>query len=121
MNEIGKNLDNAISNSKLTKLEISKLLGISKDTLTNYTKENNIPRLDILIKICELINVPLNEIVYGVDTKNINDVFISKFNKLTDEQKDRILEQIEFYENKNQISYTSGNTRDVIPNKHNTG
>ncbi len=121
MYNIGKKLKNAIKNSNYSQKDIAKIIEKSEKVLSFYIQDKTPITAELFIKICEIIETPIQEVIYGIDNNNINEVLISKFNKLTEEQKDRILEQIEFYEHKNQMSYTSGNTRDVIPENHNTG
>lgn len=122
MKNIGENLKKAIKNSKYTQKEIADKLKITRESISNYARNNSLPRLDILIEICELIEVPIQEVIYGIDENNINEVLISKFNKLTEEQQERVIEQIELYELKNsKMSQTSTNTKDISEEKSRSG
>lgn len=111
MEDICKRLRDAIDNSKFTQLEIAKILKISKDTISNYINNKSIPRLDILLKICNLIEIPIQDIIYGVNNNDFDEMILRKIKNLNDEQKKIIIAQIEFLESQNkQMSYTSVNT-----------
>lgn len=113
MKDICERLRNAIDNSKFTQLEIAKTLNISKDTISNYINNKSIPRLDILLNICNLIEIPIQDIVYGFNKNDFDEIILRKLNNLTNEQRKEIIGHIEYLENKNnQMSYISVN----IPN-----
>lgn len=122
MYNIGNNLKIAIKNSKYSQKDIAKILKISEDTMTNYMKDNTLPKIDIFVKICEIINMPIDKVVYGSCINNDETSLLLKFNKLDNEQKNKVIEYIEMLDNKNrQMSHTSVNTRDVEEEKNRTG
>ncbi|MCR4715818.1 MAG: helix-turn-helix domain-containing protein [Lachnospiraceae bacterium] len=49
---------------QLTQDEASKLIGISKDTLSNYERGKSYPDIPILRKIEEVYNVSYNQIIF---------------------------------------------------------
>lgn len=122
MIKIGNKLKNAINKSGYSQLDIAKYLNVSKDTISNYINDKYIPRLDILIKICEIVNVPIQNIIYDIDVSNIDDVFYNKFVNLNTKQKEIIIDYIEFLENKNnQKSLNLKDTENLKPEKNDTG
>ena len=46
----------AIKSSGLTQKQIANELGISEGNITNWKKGNNLPSIDILYKLCILLN-----------------------------------------------------------------
>lgn len=60
----GERLKKAIKASKYTQKAISELIQIDQDTLTNYIKEKTIPNAEKLSKICSLINISMETILY---------------------------------------------------------
>lgn len=55
-NKFGDRLKKAIKEAGLTQKELSEILRIHQETITNYVK-GTIPRADILLKIAEILNV----------------------------------------------------------------
>ncbi len=46
----------AIKNSNYSQKEIAKILNISESNITNWKKGENLPSVDLLYKICILLN-----------------------------------------------------------------
>lgn len=113
MDNIGARLKIAIKNSKFSQKEIANIINTSQTTLSTYTQNKSSIPVEILVKICEVINTPLNEIVYGIDINNLDDVFLNKFRKLNDDQKRIVMSNIEFLESMNsQMSSAYVNTEE---------
>jgi len=56
---------NAIRSAQMTNKEVAEKLGVSQDSITNYTKGITSPSIDFLIDFCKLVGADLSEIVRG--------------------------------------------------------
>jgi len=65
---LGKNIKGLREARKLTQEEFAKKLGISRSTLANYETEISKPEYDTLIRIANVLNVKLDDII-NVDMK----------------------------------------------------
>lgn len=72
--QIGERLKDARNKSKLTLLEVSKKLNISKQSLLNYESGKGNPSLHNIIDLCRLYKISPNYLINGEDNnlKNIN-------------------------------------------------
>lgn len=69
MNEFkgfGDRLKSAIKDSGYSQKEISEILQINQDTITNYVKEKSLPKVDILFKLCNLLKISSDWLIFGV-------------------------------------------------------
>lgn len=69
MNEFkgfGDRLRSAIKDSGYSQKEISEILQINQDTITNYVKEKSLPKVDILFKLCNLLKISSDWLIFGV-------------------------------------------------------
>lgn len=83
--------------------QITRELGISGSSFTDWKKGKGSPSLDVVVKFADYFNVSLDYIVRGVDFKNPNvdnsleisnsreQKCLKKFRKLTPELQDRLL------------------------------
>lgn len=51
-----KRVSEAIKNSKYTQKDIAKILNISESNITNWKKEENLPSVEVLYRLCILLN-----------------------------------------------------------------
>lgn len=122
MKNIGKRLKNAIKNSKYTQKEISKLLNTSQNTLSSYMQGKASITVETLRDICDIIEVPIQEIIYEINYNNFDEMIFNKIKKLNNNQKKVIIAQIEFLENQNkQKSLDLKNTENIGKEKNDTG
>ena len=91
LKNFGFRLKNAIQSSNYTQKEISEILKISQDTLTNYVKEKSYPNIDILHKICVLIDKPMEWIIYEKEKKDLT------------EHEEKLIENFRILNERNQI------------------
>lgn len=71
INDIQKQLSEAIRLSGLTQTEIGKKLGVSQQTVSHYLKGDKMPSLDTLANLCVLLDVDPAEILCVNKEKNI--------------------------------------------------
>lgn len=64
-----KRLTNAIKQSGLTQKQIAKALFISESNITNWKNGENLPSLDILYKLCILLDESADYLL-GLDEKH---------------------------------------------------
>ena len=60
---IKERLKQEIKNSNKTIKEISKLLGVSPEMITQYCTTKKLPRLDTFAKLCEILGVSADYIL----------------------------------------------------------
>lgn len=57
------NLNRLLKTRQIPKLKLAQALGIHWDTVNKWCKGERVPSLELLIKICEFLNVSLDELV----------------------------------------------------------
>lgn len=61
-----KNLAIYIKKSGITQVELAQKIGVGKGNVTNWLNGKSIPDLDVINKICAILNIPIS-IMLGVD------------------------------------------------------
>ncbi len=56
-------LKEILKKKKMTQKELSSILGISVQSTSSWAKNKSEPSLKMTLKICEILNVTLNELV----------------------------------------------------------
>ena len=56
MNMFASRISDALKQSEFTQKQIAKMLGISEGNITNWKKGENLPSVDILYKLCIILN-----------------------------------------------------------------
>ena len=67
-NIIKERLSEEIKNSGLTTIEISRLIGVSPEMITQYKTTKKLPKLDTFAKICKELDLDANYIL-GIEEK----------------------------------------------------
>jgi len=119
MNNIGLRLKSAIKNSKYTQKEISKLINTSQNTLSSYMKGKASITVETLRDICNIIDVPIQNIVYEINNNDFDIFILSKIKSLNNEQKKIIVAQIEFLESQNNQKSLNLNTTENLKKENN--
>lgn len=119
MNEFkgfGERLKSAIKDSRYTQKDISEELRINQDTITNYVKEKSLPNIEMLYKLCALLKVSSDWLIFGIEShgKKAKDETTPKNPMtLTDDEKDMVAKfRILEYEDQQ-------DTLDIIDMKYN--
>ena len=63
LQDIQKNLANAIKQSGMTQTELGKKLGVSQQTISHYLKGDKLPALDTFANLCAIIDVNPQDIL----------------------------------------------------------
>ena len=63
LQNIQKNLANAIKQSGMTQTELGKRLGVSQQTISHYLKGDKLPALDTFANLCAIIDVNPQDIL----------------------------------------------------------
>lgn len=63
LEQIHNNIVDSIRNSGLTQVEISKKLGISAPTVSQYISGRAYPALDTFANLCEILDLDANDIL----------------------------------------------------------
>lgn len=61
----GERLKEAIQRKGYTQKELSEILGVNQDTITNYVQERSFPKADMLLNICQLLDVSADWLLKG--------------------------------------------------------
>ena len=67
LNQIQKNIAEAISHSGMTQSEIARKIGVSQQTISHYVKGDKMPALDTFALLCEVLEVNPNDILSEKD------------------------------------------------------
>lgn len=62
-------IQEALQQSKYTQKEIAQILGISESNITNWKKGENLPSVDVLYRLCDLLNESADYLL-GLDEKS---------------------------------------------------
>ena len=95
-----ENLKNELEYQGLLVKELSEKSGIKKQTLDNYLSTHNcIPHADVAVKIAKALNVSVEYLITGAETKSLSSDFsveekklINAFRNLSDKKKQALLE-----------------------------
>lgn len=63
LNQIQKQLSEAIQQSGLTQTEIAKKVGIRQQQISSYIKGKTMPALDTFANLCDILDLDANEIL----------------------------------------------------------
>lgn len=66
MSSVGERIKQARTNKSLTQEDLAVLLGISRTSVTNYEKNNVVPSVEVLLKMCEVLQTSIDYILRGV-------------------------------------------------------
>jgi transcriptional regulator with XRE-family HTH domain len=65
LNGFGERLKSAIKESGFSQKDVSEILQINQDTITNYVKEKSLPNADVLFRLCRLLKVSSDFLLFG--------------------------------------------------------
>lgn len=65
---IGKNIKKIREFNQLTQDELANKLFVTRQTISNYENNRSRPDIDMLMKIAEVLNVDIQDILYGTDS-----------------------------------------------------
>lgn len=112
MDKIGERLKEKIKNSKYTQKEIAAILKTTQKTLSSYTQGKVSITVEMLSKICELIDVSMEYIVYGKEKEQLTEhenKLIEKFRLLNEKDKIKTEGYIEGLLKEQEMLYASQN------------
>ena len=93
MSDFAKNLKRFRKSKKLTQTELGKMLNYGSTAIANYESGRNEPSFDILIRLSEILNVSLDDLL-GASPKNKEEqTILMSFETLSDEKK-KIVEEL---------------------------
>ena len=90
MNDIVSRIYELISQSGMSKSSFADKIGISRNTVQNWKKLNSLPTLNVILKICGLFNITVEQFFCGVgrlDGKNQEEKFLDNWRMLNDAEK----------------------------------
>ena len=94
MSEFAENLKRFRKSKKLTQTELGKMLNYGSTAIANYESGRNEPSFDILIRLSEILNVSLDDLL-GTSPKNKEEqTILISFETLSDEKKKIVSELI---------------------------
>ena len=71
----GDRLKTAIQKKGYTQKELSEILRVNQDTITNYVKEKSFPKADILLNLCDLLDISIDWLMTGKEPTCSDNVF----------------------------------------------
>ena len=94
MSDFAKNLKRFRKSKKMTQTELGRMLNYGSTAIANYESGRNEPSLDILIRLSEILNVSLDDLL-GASPKNKEEqTILMSFETLSDEKKKIVSELI---------------------------
>lgn len=72
MLKIGKVLAAKLEEKNMTQKDIAKMLNISPGAFSAYVTDTNFPRLDILVEICQILDIDLNHLLNLQNHENMD-------------------------------------------------
>lgn len=97
----GERLKAIRKSKRLTQLDLSKRLNVSKGTISAYEQGLSYPSLETLIKICGVLDTSADYLL------SISDDLPFKMGGLSDEQTESILQFVSLIERANEITHTN--------------
>ncbi len=87
---ITNNLNKYINCSKYSKKELAEFLGVSAPNLTRWTKGDNFPTINLLPRLCELLEISLDQlfgISGNVNISEFDSLLLNRYKELSEDQK----------------------------------
>lgn len=97
INYFGEKLKAVRKSKRLTQLDLSIKLGVSKGTISAYEQSLSYPSLETLVKICDILDISSDYLL------GISDILPFKMGGLTDEQIGSVLQFVSLIERANEI------------------
>lgn len=83
MNMFASRISDALKQSEFTQKQIAKMLGISEGNITNWKKGENLPSVDILYKLCIILNESADYLLGLEDETGAKTYIRDSFNNFT--------------------------------------
>ena len=77
---LNENIKKLRASRSLNQVEFAKILGVSKQCVSNWENDNVVPSVDMLLKLATFFNVTTDYLLGRTNTKSLD------VSKLTDEQ-----------------------------------
>lgn len=97
INFFGEKLKAVRKSKRLTQLELSRRLEVSKGTISAYEQNLSYPSIETLVKLCDILDTSSDYLL------GISDDLPFKMGGLTDEQMESVLQFVSLIERANEI------------------
>lgn len=120
MHEICNRIIQKTQENGLSGNEIGKLLGLKKSPLTDWKNGKSFPTTEQIVRLCEIFAVSADYLLFGTVhcLSNDENILITNFQKLSDTDKQEILNIIEYKiyksEEKEILSHSKENTKNDL-------
>lgn len=107
MNEVVTRIYELIAQSGITKNELAEKIGVSKNVIQYWKKENGYPSLSIIERICEVFNITVEQFFCGMGGEQIKtkqDRFLDEWRMLTSSEKQAIEKVISAFKEAKAVS-----------------
>lgn len=97
MNDIVAKIYELIAESGISKTELAKRIGVSKDVIQYWKRENAYPAVPVIKRICEVFDISVEQFFCGMgrtDKISEEDKFLNSWRLLTDNEKRLISDAI---------------------------
>lgn len=74
--DLSVDLKNIRERRHLTQIEVADMVGVSKNTISSIERGDSLPSLELLVKLCIVLCVPLSVMVDLYDCYNQTRIFI---------------------------------------------
>ena len=96
-NILGKNIRENRIKKQMTLEQLSERLDVTENYLGKIERSNNVPSLDVIVKIAEILEVSVDSLLFEYDYNNDEYQFLKclmDINELTKENKERFIDFI---------------------------
>lgn len=93
---IGKRIQTRRKQKGYTQEQLSEMMNVSIQMVSNLERGNKAIRIDNLIKLCQILDVSCDYILTGQETTKDAEFIYDKFSKLSDSDKEMINLLIDF-------------------------
>lgn len=90
MNRVVERINELRIKSGLSKVALAKKIGVSANTIGNWSKTDSMPTLAVIERICEVTNVTLEQFFCGIDCgvdTGLTDRFLDEWRVLSETEK----------------------------------
>lgn len=74
MNNIGKNIKKVRSEKEMTQEQLAERLHVTRQAVSNWETGKTQPDIEILTKMAECFEIPVEELIYGHTTQTTNKI-----------------------------------------------
>ncbi len=96
-----ENLKTLLEEHELSKSEFAEMVGASKQSVSQWVNGHKIPRMNMLLTICEVLHCPLNALI-DPDPTHVRQELTNVIHRLTENQVEQLLDFAKYLESEHE-------------------